>query len=143
MRPSVNAYREYQANQINTVDQKELIVMLYDGAVRFLEDAHRNLESYKTYDRANENILRTQDILTELMLTLNMDKGGEIAQNLFNLYAFMKKELLEANIEKDTGRVENVIKWLNDLKTSWEQIDDKAAKDNTPPENYRGIALEG
>ena len=97
MNATFNPYQDFEANEVNTADQKQLIIMLYDGAIKFLETAKNNM-SFQTYDIVNTNILKAQDILTELMLSLDIENGGEIADNLFNIYSFMKKQLLGINI---------------------------------------------
>ena len=71
--------KEYQANSVGTADQKQLIIMLYEGVLRFVNAAESSMASFKTYDKANTNILRAQDIFTELMVSLNIEQGGEIA----------------------------------------------------------------
>ena len=118
-----NAHNEYRSNHVETADPKQLIIMLYDGALRFLDKALGTIEDYKQYDEANRNILRAQDIITELMVSLDMDRGGEIANNLMSLYSFMKKELLEANVNKEKKGVQQVIKMLTELKEAWEQME--------------------
>jgi len=128
MKASANPYLQYKNNSIETADPKELIVMLYEGAVRYLNTAIDNMKNYKTYDIANENIIKSQNIITELMLSLDMEKGGQIAENLFNLYAYMKKELLEANIEKNTEKAKQVVKYLTELKKTWQEMDPKNQK---------------
>ena len=94
---NTNPYNQYKQTQITTANQGKLIVMLYDGAIKFLNIALDNM-SPKSYDVVNNNIIKAQDIITELLLSLNMDEGGEISQNLFNLYMYFKRQLLEANI---------------------------------------------
>ena len=121
-----NGYEQYQVNQVETADPKQLVVMLYEGAIRFLEEALANIDNFKKYDLVNNKILRAQDIITELMVSLDMDKGGEIADNLLSLYLYMKKELLEANIKKERESVERVIKMFRELLDAWKQIDSKA-----------------
>ncbi|MDH5717099.1 MAG: flagellar export chaperone FliS [Spirochaetia bacterium] len=153
-----NAYQQYKKNSIETADPKELILMLYDGAIQFLNIAVDNMKSYKTYDLANDNIIKAQNIVTELMLSIDKEKGKELAENLFNLYAFMKKELLEANINKDVEKTKNIINYLLKLKDSWEKMDISKDKDFKLEENltkvenisnnnndniYRGFAAEG
>ncbi|HBS05778.1 MAG TPA: flagellar export chaperone FliS [Leptospiraceae bacterium] len=113
-------YDAYKDTEIQTANQGKLIVMLYDGAIRFLRIAQDNLNP-RTYDVANTNIIKAQDIITELMLSLNME-GGEVAQNLFNLYAYMKKRLLEANMAKDSAVIDEVIKLIEPLKSAWEEV---------------------
>ncbi|MCS6985164.1 MAG: flagellar export chaperone FliS [Leptospiraceae bacterium] len=140
MRPGVNPYLEYQANQVSTADPRQLIVMLYEGAIRFLEASAENMKSFRTYDKANNNMLRAQDIITELMVSLDMERGGEIAKNLLSLYIFMKKQLLEANMKKSPEMVHQVIKLLRELKSAWEQIDTAKTQMETKPTS---IAIEG
>jgi len=80
--------------------------MLYDGAIKFLNIAVEHMNP-RTYDIVNTNIIKAQDIITELLLSLNMRDGGEISQNLFNLYLYSRK-LLEANIKKDAEMIRGV-----------------------------------
>lgn len=120
----------YKDTEILTANQGKLIVMLYEGAIRFLRIALENM-SHRTFDVVNTNVIKAQEIITELMLSLNMDQGGEIAQNLLNLYAYMKKRLLEGNISKDPAVLEEVIGLLNQLKGAWE---DAAHKEITGPQ---------
>ncbi len=128
MKPSFNPFLEYQSNEVNTADPRELVVMLYDGAIRFLEESMKHMESFRTYDKANASMLRAQDIITELMVSLDLDKGGEIAQNLLSLYSYMKSELLSANMAKDASKIKPIVKLLRELKTAWEQLDASAAR---------------
>ncbi len=110
----------YKRTEISTANQEKLILMLYDGAIKFLKQAGDNMEPRK-YDMVNNSIIRSQDIITELMLALNMEEGGEVAANLFNLYAYMKKRLLEANIAKSSDMLEEIISLLQQLYQAWEQ----------------------
>ncbi|MFZ5629915.1 MAG: flagellar export chaperone FliS [Spirochaetota bacterium] len=115
--------KEYQANSVGTADQKQLIIMLYEGVLRFVSAAESNMASFKTYDKANSNILRAQDIFTELMVSLNLEQGGEIAQNLFNLYAYCKTQLLEANVQKKVELLKPVKKITTELLEAWKQVE--------------------
>jgi len=141
MRQSLNPYMEYQSNQVNTADQKQLVIMLYDGAVKFLNESIGFLNDYKTYDQANAKIVRVQEIISELMISLDMEKGGEIAQNLFNLYAFMKQQLLDANIKKEAAPIKQVIKMLNELSEAWKNMKHEAKPDDNS--FGQGFALRG
>lgn len=124
---NTNPYNQYKQTQITTANQGKLIVMLYDGAIKFLNIALDNM-SPRTYDVVNNNIIKAQDIITELLLSLNMDEGGEISQNLFNLYMYFKRQLLEANIKKDQEIIIHVIKLLKELRDAWEQISANEAR---------------
>jgi len=118
---NTNPYNQYKQTQISTANQGKLIVMLYDGAIKFLNIALDNM-SPRTYDVVNNNIIKAQDIITELLLSLNMDEGGEISQNLFNLYMYFKKQLLEANMKKDPEIINQILKLLKELRDAWDQI---------------------
>jgi flagellar protein FliS len=119
--PEKNPFNEYKKTQIATANQGKLIVMLYDGAIKFLNIAIENMNP-KTYDIANNNIIKAQDIITELLLSLNMQEGGEISQNLFNIYMYFKKTLLEANIQKNAEIIKGVLKLLKELRDAWDKI---------------------
>lgn len=124
--PQTNPYNQYKQTEINTANQGKLIVMLYDGAIKFMKIAQENMD-VKTYDIVNTNIIKAQDIITELLLSLNMKDGGEISSNLFNLYLYFKKRLLEANIKKSKEMIEEVVVHMSLLRESWNKI---SAKDN-------------
>jgi flagellar protein FliS len=116
----------YKDMEISTANQGKLIIMLYEGALRFLKIANDNM-SHKTYDIVNTNVIKAQDIITELMLSLNMEAGGEIAANLFNLYVYLKKRLIEGNIKKDPEIIKEVMKHLETLKAAWEEAASKTS----------------
>ncbi len=133
-----NPYNQYKQTQITTANQGKLIVMLYDGAIKFLTIALDNIEP-KKYDVVNSNIIKAQDIITELLLSLNMDEGGEISRNLFSLYMYFKKQLLEANIKKDPQIITHILKLLKDLRNAWNQI----SANETRSDKNMNIGLKG
>ena len=138
-----NPFKQYKETQVTTANQGKLIVMLYDGAIKFLNIAIENMEP-KTYDVVNSNILKTADIVTELLLSLNMEEGGEISQNLFNLYLYIKKQLLEANIKKDAEIIKEVLKYLKDLRDAWDKISTKEVVTNSTNIGRKGnFSVEG
>lgn len=141
--PGKNPYDQYKETQITTANQGKLIVMLYDGAIKFLNIAVENMEP-KTYDIVNQNIIKTQDIITELVFSLNMKEGGEISQNLFNLYMYFKKKLLEANIKKDVGLINEVINHMKTLRDAWDKISASEAKSDKVNTTSKGsFSVEG
>jgi flagellar secretion chaperone FliS len=120
-----NQYDAYKDTEITTANQSKLIIMLYDGAIRFLRIAEAKMD-FHSYDVVNTNIIKAQDIITELMVSLNMEAGGAVAANLLNLYAYMKKRLIEANMQKDAGMVKEVIGHMETLRAAWEQAGQKS-----------------
>jgi len=141
--PSRNPYDQYKHTEINTANQGKLIVMLYDGAIKFCNIAIENMHP-KTYDIANTNILKAQDIINELILALNMNEGGDVARNLFNLYIFFKKQLLEANIQKNVDILKNVVKLLRELRDAWDKISTKETpSDRIATASKGSFSIEG
>ncbi|MDI6703534.1 MAG: flagellar export chaperone FliS [bacterium] len=115
----ISPYDKYKKAKIETASQGKLILMLYDGAIRFLNHAKVSLED-KRYDVVNNNLIKAQEILTELMLSLNMSVG-DIAKNLYSLYDFMYRKLIEANVKKDSGLITEIRDMLQELKGAWEE----------------------
>jgi len=116
----VQAYKEIQ---IKTANQIRLIVMLYDGAIRHLNLAVDSFSGgFKRYDAINNHIIVAQDILSELTASLDFDRGGTLAKNLFSLYSFMNRQLMEANLKKDKAPLLTVKKLLTELREAWEEI---------------------
>jgi flagellar protein FliS len=118
--------------------------MLYDGAIKFLNIAIENMNP-KTFDVVNNNILKAQDILTELLVSLNMKEGGEVSKNLSSLYLYFKKKLLEANIQKDPELVKEVVTLLKELRDAWDKISAKEAKGDSQPNLHAkgSFSIEG
>jgi len=116
-----NPYETYKQTEIQTANQGKLILMLYEGALKFSNAAIVAINE-KKYDIANNNITRTEDIVTELLVSLDYDKGGDIAKKLASIYIYINQQLLEANITKTADPIKVVIGLMSDLKQSWEQI---------------------
>jgi flagellar protein FliS len=116
----VSAYKE---TSVRTASGGKIVIMLYDEAIKQLDSAAELLESEtKELDRVNNAILKAQDIVTELMVSLDFDKGGEIAPKLFGLYRYFNDQLMEANVKKDAAPLRVVRGFLNELRDAWSQI---------------------
>jgi flagellar protein FliS len=111
----------YRNNQVTTAPQKKLIIMLYDGAIRNLKLAEIAMEN-KDIEKINTHLIKAQDIIMELMTTLNFEAGGDIAKNLYQLYDYMFFRLVRANIDKNIDYVKEVKKYMEELRDAWEQI---------------------
>jgi len=122
----MNPLRSYKETQIKTATPGKLILMLYDGAIRHLNQALEDLSKEHRYDSISNSLIRTQDIIAELMISLDFDRGGEIAKNLFGLYVFMNRRLLDGNISKDKAPLEEVKTLLTELRGAWAEVADKA-----------------
>lgn len=115
---SSNAFAVYQQNEVFTASREKLLLMLYDGAIKFLRFAKISMEE-KNIVNTNKYLCKAQDILSELMVTLNMDY--DIAKNLYSLYEYMKYRLIQANIKKDEEMIDEVLGMLVELKETWEK----------------------
>ena len=100
--------------------QGNLIVMLYDGAIRFISTAQEAIEK-KDYAKAHENIVKAQRIINEFIRTLNFS-AGTVANQLLSLYEYMLHQLIQANLKKDPELLEEVKTHLSELRSAWVQI---------------------
>ncbi len=117
----MNGFNAYQETAIATQNRGRLIVMLYDGAIKFLRRAIEDIQR-GDFAAKGRHIVKAQDILFELNTVLDMEKGGEVAQNLRSLYNFMQRHLTQANIRKDPRMIQEVIDLLDELNQSWRVI---------------------
>lgn len=117
----MNGVKAYQDTTITTQSKGRLIVLLYEGAIKFLKQAIEKLEA-GDFEAKGRYIAKAQDIINELSAVLNTDGGGEIAGNLRKLYTFMNKHLLEANIQRDAEKLREVIRILDDLNQAWKAV---------------------
>lgn len=98
--------------------------MLYDGAIRYME-AGRAAVKVKDYNAQNRCLQGAQNIVTELMCCLDMEKGGEISENLFSLYSFVLQQLIDANVKDLVNPIDVSIKIFENLRSSWIAIDEQ------------------
>ncbi len=116
-----NEYRKQAAAGASPVG---LIVMLYDGALRFME-AGKAAVIAKDLPKQNDHLQRAQKIVLHLMATLNMEKGGHIATNLMSLYMYVVDELVKANIHDQTEPIENAMRTMSELRQGWAELEQK------------------
>jgi len=108
----------YRHAAVETATPERLLLMLYNGALRFLNKGAQALRDDNPAE-ANEALTRALDIIAELNVTLNMEAGGEIALSLRDLYNFYGHEVLLANIRRDPDRLEPVIGFFEDFRKVW------------------------
>lgn len=115
----------YRKSSVSGATPLQLVIMLYDGALRFLKQAQRAIQQDDLYHK-NENLTKAQRIVAELLSCLDMEKGGEIAKNLFALYSYVYDQMVQANLNDDLEAIERSVKVLSDLRTSWVQLEEQA-----------------
>lgn len=119
----MNGIRALQDTAVTTQSKGRLVVMLYDGAIKFLKLAIKESEA-ENYEAKGKYINKAQDIVTELNAVLDMEAGGEIASNLRKLYFFMNDRLSQANAKNDPEMIRDVISLLEELNQGWKAIAD-------------------
>jgi flagellar protein FliS len=116
----MNAYQTYRQTQAQTAAPGELIVMLYRGAARFAASAVEGIEAGNV-QAAHNYLVKAQACVTELLESLDVERGGEVGRNLVRLYEYMNFRLVEANLRKDAEPAREVERLLRDLLPAWEQ----------------------
>jgi flagellar protein FliS len=121
---AVNPHAAYRETRIKTASPGQLVVMLYTEAVKQCDIALDLMgDGAKTkpehIERVNASIIKVQDIVTELMASLDFESGGDIAKNLFALYTWFNRELVESNITKDAKRLKAIRGMLEELRGAW------------------------
>ena len=124
-----NALSAYRETRIRTASQGQLVIMLYDEAVKQLD---RGLELLalnsqgkrdpSRIEQISKAVVKAQEIITELMVSLDFEQGGEIANNLFSLYTWFNRELLEANLAQNGDRIKAVRNMVDELRGAWHEV---------------------
>jgi flagellar secretion chaperone FliS len=122
--PYATAQRAYTESSVLTASPERLVVMLYDGAIRFLNQSAAAMREGQK-DRSREKMRRAEAIVDELNISLDMSYG-EIPQRLREIYMFCKRSLHTANVQVEPARIEAVTKLLAELRESWDEIASKA-----------------
>lgn len=119
-----NPYNTYKQNTVNMASQEQLLLMLVDGAVKYTKIARLAIEK-KDVQRAHKELVRVQDIFTELMVTLDKN-AGSFTEDLFRLYEFIKEKLVQANIKKDVNTIDEVLPLIEEVRDMWYEVAKKA-----------------
>lgn len=115
----------YKETSVKTASQGTLILMLYDEGIKRIEGAVELLSvgsvPATSIEKINAHILKAQEIVSELMASLNTEKGGQIANNLMAIYSYFYQQLLQANIKKDVDLLKDILKMMRDLRYAWQE----------------------
>jgi len=124
----IDAYRQIN---VTTANPGRLVLMCYEGAISSLKTARENYISGE-YEAKAETVQKAQSIISELMLALDFEKGGEVAGNLDSLYNYMLRRIIEGDVKRDVKALDEVILMLGELESAWKEI-------SRIPENSRFI----
>lgn len=114
--------KTYQQMHISGLNQKELIVLLYSGALRFIEEG-KILILKNDVPGTHEKLNKARNIFIHLLSTLDMEAGGEFAAKLSALYAYFIEKITMANATKDVKELDEIVPFIKDIKEAWEKMD--------------------
>ena len=114
-----NGYAQYNNNQILTASPAELTLMLYNGAIKFCNVAIAAIEK-KDMEKAHTNIVKAEKIMEYLRATLDMKYS--VAKDFDNIYAYLDRRLVEANMKKDTAILEEICEHLRSVRDTWKEV---------------------
>ena len=120
---SSNAYSTYKNNSVNYASKEQLLLMLLDGSVKFAKIARKGIQENNIV-LAHENIIKAENIFYELILSLDVEKGGDWAVKLSQVYDFITRRLMEANLKKDIDILDEVIPLIEEIKNIWNEAYD-------------------
>ena len=131
----------YRTIAVDTATPGKLILMLYDGALRFLHAAEQGFQMESLSARqetVHNNLIKAQNVISELQRCLNIREGGDVAINLFRLYDFMNTRLMDANVRKQPENIRIVAQLLGEIRDAWEQM---LQEQGTPAGSAAGLSL--
>lgn len=114
-----NSYDLYKKVEIETASNEKLVLLLLEGAIRFMTQAREALADGRLED-VHVRLVRSQDIITELNMALKMD-AGEVSRNLTNIYDFIYYKLVEANLKKEDAPITEAIRILEPIRDAWQE----------------------
>ncbi|WMM24155.1 flagellar export chaperone FliS [Tissierella sp. MB52-C2] len=116
---SYDALNKYKQNSILTATPEELTLMLYDGAIKFMNIGKYSIEN-KELEKAHTSLVRAQDIIIELNYSLDMNQ--EISKGLRELYEFVLSKLVDANINKDIKPIDEALDIVSEMRDTWREV---------------------
>jgi flagellar protein FliS len=121
-----NGYNVYKTNTVNYASKEQLLLMLVEGAVKFCKIGRQAIID-NDIKKAHDSLVRTQEIFSELMISLDTTQGDWAVQ-LFDVYAFIKQKLIEANMKKDVEIIDEILPIIEDINETWKEAYKRAKK---------------
>ena len=133
--------KSYKAQSVQTASPGKLVLMLFDGCLRFTLAASKAFdeeEFTKRNEDINNNLIRAQNIVTELQSSLDMSVPGDLPGTLFRLYDFVMHKLQQANLKKEREPIAEAEKIINELRDAWAEMLTQNPENNTPNDQQSG-----
>lgn len=115
--------KQYQTNNITTASPEKLMIMLFDGAIQFLQKAKLAIAENNMQERA-QNIESARKIIREFMRTIDLENGNDVSKRLFKLYNRMAMDLIKANVTRNAEKIDNVIEDLTNIRWGFQKAID-------------------
>jgi flagellar protein FliS len=125
MQPYSKVAKSYKAQSVRTASPGKLVLMLFDGYLRFTAAAKKAFDEtdlVKKNEGINNNLIRAQNIVTELQSSLDMSVPGDLPGTLYRLYDYVLTNLQQANLTKDIKKVEESDKVISELREAWAEM---------------------
>ena len=125
----MNQYiKQYQKSSIETASREQILIMLYDGAIQFLNKAKVSMQN-KQIEQTHNNLMGAQNIIQEFINSMDREVAPQLAENLISLYEYFIRRLVYANVKKQIEPIDEVLKYLKSLKATWEKAIELAQKE--------------
>ena len=135
----MNQYvKQYQKASIETASREQILIMLYDGAIQFLNKAKVAMEA-KDFEAIHNNLIGAQNILQEFINSMDREVAPQLAENLISLYEYFIRRLVHANMKRQIEPIDEVLKYLKSLKATWEQAIILAQKEQAQQAMSSGV----
>lgn len=138
-----NNPQSYRTLAVETAGPGRLILMLFDGALRFLHAAEAGFELENPREKneaIHNNLIRVQNIVLELQRCLDLEQGGDFAATMYALYDFMNTQIMEANLRKEVEPIHTVARLLGEIRDSWQEMLEKQSEDRSALTHFSGTA---
>ncbi len=125
----MNQYvKQYQKSSIETASREQILIMLYDGAIQFLNKAKIAMQN-KQIEQTHNNLIGAQNIIQEFINSMDREVAPQLAENLISLYEYFIRRLVYANVKKQVEPIDEVLRYLKSLKATWEKAIELAQKE--------------
>ena len=139
----MNQYiKQYQQSSIETASREQILILLYDGAIQFLNKAKISMQQ-KDIEATHNNLIGAQNIIQEFIDSLDREVAPQLAENLTSLYEYFIRRLVHANMKQSIEPIDEVLKYLKSLKQTWEKAIILAQKEQmqTLPDSYKSVNI--
>lgn len=132
----MNQYvKQYQKSNVQTASREQILIMLYDGAIQFLNKAKTAIEN-KDIEAIHNNLMGAQNIIQEFINSLDREVAPQLAENLISLYEYFIRRLVQANLKREVKPVDEVLGYLKSLKATWQKAILMAQQDKQNVDSY-------